>query len=202
MEIQKRENDVVMGTFGRGFWVLDDYSALREVSAAALAEQARLYPLRDAYRHQAAGLAPQGSAGLGPLAGNFSTPNPPNGAVFTYSVGAPFADNEGLVLVIENARGEKFRQMSIDKSVGLRRVTWNFTGEIAPADTAAAPQGGRQGQPGRAGGQGAGQGQGRGGGPQLPIAPNGRYKATLGKMVDGKVTPIGAGQWFSVSDEK
>ena len=204
MEIQKRENDIVMATFGRGFWVLDDYSALREITASTLAESARLYPLRDAYRFDMAGMAPQGAAGLGPLAGNFTTPNPPNGAVFTYSVGVPFADNEGLVLVIENARGEKFRQMSIDKSVGLRRVTWNFTGEIAPADTAAPPQGGRQGQPGRAGGQGAGQGQGqgRGGGPQLPIAPNGRYKATLGKMVDGKVTPIGPSQWFSVSDEK
>jgi photosystem II stability/assembly factor-like uncharacterized protein len=199
MEIQKRENDVVMATFGRGFWILDDYSALREVTAASLAEDARLYPLRDAYRFDMAGLAPQGSAGLGPLAGNFTTPNPPNGAVFTYSVGKPMAENEGLVLVIENARGEKFRQLNLDKSVGLRRVAWNFTGEVQAAPSGdAAQQGGRQGQAGRQGGGGPG----RGGGANLPIAPNGRYKATLGKMVDGKVTPIGQPQWFAVTTEK
>ena len=33
MAIQKRENDLVLGTFGRGVYVLDDYSALREISA-------------------------------------------------------------------------------------------------------------------------------------------------------------------------
>jgi len=203
MEIQKRENDIVMATFGRGFWILDDYSPLRELSAAALAEDARLYPLRDAYRIDPIGLAPQGAAGLGPLAGNYTTPNPPNGAVFTYSVGKPLADNEGLVLVIENARGEKFRQLNLDRAVGLRRVAWPFTGEVQTAPAGETPQGGAQGQPGRAGGPPAAappQVQGRGGGPQLPIAPPGRYKATLGKMVDGKVTPIGQPQWFSVSE--
>ena len=203
MEIQKRENDIVMATFGRGFWILDDYSPLRELTAASLAEDARLYPLRDAYRFDSMGLAPQGAAGLGPLAGNFTTPNPPNGAVFTYSVGKPLADNEGLVLVIENARGEKFRQLNLDKSVGLRRVAWPYTGEVQTAPAGETPQGGRQGQAGRAGGPPAGappQFQGRGGGPQLPIAPPGRYKATLGRMVDGKVTPIGQPQWFSVTE--
>ena len=52
MQIQKRESDVVMGTFGRGFWILDDYSALREVSAQAMAEEARLFPMRHAYQFQ------------------------------------------------------------------------------------------------------------------------------------------------------
>ena len=206
MQLQKRENDVVMATFGRGFWILDDYSALRELSAATLAEEARLYPLRDAYRFDTAGMAPQGSAGLGPLAGNYTTPNPPAGAVFTYSVGKPLADNEGLVLLIENARGERFRRMSIDKSVGLRRVAWNLTGEVQTGtDAAGAPAAGRQGEAGRAGGPPAGAPvafQGRGGGPQLPIAPPGRYKATIGRMVNDTVTSIGPSQWFSVTENK
>ncbi len=203
MEIQKRENDVVMATFGRGFWILDDYSALREITPAALAEEARLYPLRDAYKFDTVGMAPQGSAGLGPLAGNFTTPNPPAGAIFTYSVGKPLAENEGLVLVIEDARGQKFRQMSLDKTVGLRRVAWNYTGEVQAPPAGDAAAGGRQGQAGRAGGppQGAGRGGGRGG-PQLPVAEPGRYKATLGKMVNDKVTPIGPSQWFAVTESK
>ena len=48
MAVQKRENDLVLGTFGRGFYVLDDYSALREITPQTLAEDARLFPLRDA----------------------------------------------------------------------------------------------------------------------------------------------------------
>ncbi|HUF23159.1 MAG TPA: hypothetical protein VMN81_03445 [Vicinamibacterales bacterium] len=197
MQLQKRETDVVMATFGRGFWILDDYSALREMSAAALAEDARLYPLRDAYRVDMAALAPQGAAGLGPLAGNYTTPNPPSGAVFTYSVGRPMADNESLVLVIEDARGEQFRRMALDKSVGLRRVVWNLTGEVQPAAG--------QGAPGRAGGPPAAAqpaGRGRGGGPQLPVAEPGRYKATLGKLVNDTVTPIGPSQWFAVTESR
>ena len=38
-----------MATFGRGFYILDDYSALRELTPQTLAEEARLFPLRDAY---------------------------------------------------------------------------------------------------------------------------------------------------------
>lgn len=46
--IQKRENDLVLGTFGRGFYVLDDYSSLRNVGIADLNNEAALYPIRDA----------------------------------------------------------------------------------------------------------------------------------------------------------
>ena len=48
--IQKREGDLVAGTFGRGVYILDDYTALRELTPQALAERARLYPMRDAYQ--------------------------------------------------------------------------------------------------------------------------------------------------------
>jgi hypothetical protein len=83
MAVQKRETDLVLGTFGRGFYVLDDYSPLREISAATLAEDARLFPLRDAYLFTPVGLAPAGTAGIGAMAGNWTTPNPPFGAVLT-----------------------------------------------------------------------------------------------------------------------
>ncbi len=185
MQLQRRENDVVMATFGRGFWILDDYSALREITPAALAEDARLYPLRDAYRFDTAGLAPQGAAGLGPLAGNYTTPNPPAGAVFTYSVGKELPAGETLVLTIDDARGEQFRRVTLVKTPGLHRFAWNLRGEVQGGPTAATA-----GTPGR------------GGGPQLPIAETGRYTATLGTMVAGKVTPIGAPQTFSVTDGK
>ena len=62
--------------------------ALREISPQTLAEDARLFPLRDAYIFNQLGLAPAGTAGIGPMAGNWTAPNPPFGAVFTYSVNA------------------------------------------------------------------------------------------------------------------
>jgi len=46
--IQKRENDLVLGTFGRGFYVLDDYSALRNVKETDLTSEGFLFPIRDA----------------------------------------------------------------------------------------------------------------------------------------------------------
>ncbi|AUC14959.1 glycosyl hydrolase [Tenacibaculum sp. SZ-18] len=46
--IQERENDLVLGTFGRGFYVLDDYSVLRTIENAKPTEKAKIYPIRTA----------------------------------------------------------------------------------------------------------------------------------------------------------
>src|SRR5690606_7885275 len=97
MAIQKRENDLVLATFGRGFYILDDYSPLREITSETLAREAELYPLRDAYLFSPKGLAPAGSAGIGTLSGNTTFPNPPMGAVFTYSVGNEIPGDAKLV---------------------------------------------------------------------------------------------------------
>ena len=183
LQLQRRENDVVLGTFGRGFWILDDYSALRGMSNETLAEKAQLYPLRDAYKFDMNGMAPQGAAGLGPLAGNYTTPNPPAGAVFTYSVGQALASGESLVLTIADAEGKTFRQLTLDKGPGLHRVAWNLRGEVQSpsADAAQAPNRFA---------------------PSIPVAEPGRYTATLGILVDGTVTPIGDPQTFGVTDVK
>jgi photosystem II stability/assembly factor-like uncharacterized protein len=80
--IQKRENDLVLGTFGRGFYVLDDYTPLRAVDPALLERDAALFPVRDALmyveaRHRA--IESQGET-------FFAAPNPSFGAVVTYYV--------------------------------------------------------------------------------------------------------------------
>ena len=46
--IQERENDLVLGTFGRGFYVMDDYSVLRNIENAEPTESAKIYPVRTA----------------------------------------------------------------------------------------------------------------------------------------------------------
>ena len=46
--IQKRENDLVAASFGRGFFVLDDYSSLREMTEEKLSKEGSLFNTRDA----------------------------------------------------------------------------------------------------------------------------------------------------------
>jgi photosystem II stability/assembly factor-like uncharacterized protein len=86
IDIQKRESDLVLATFGRGFYILDDYSPLRDVTAEALAEDGRLFPVKDAWmfveRQPLGGLGSKEKGFQGES--YFAAPNPPVAAVFTY----------------------------------------------------------------------------------------------------------------------
>jgi photosystem II stability/assembly factor-like uncharacterized protein len=155
LTIQRRESDVVMGTFGRGFYVLDDYSALREITTQTLAEEARLFPLRHAYSFQPGGLAPAGAAGVLAISGNFSTPNPPVGAYITYHVRQTYPADTRLLLNIADASGTIVRTCELSKTAGLTRIVWNLAGNAGAG-------GGRGGAGGRGGG-GGGRGGGGGG---------------------------------------
>jgi photosystem II stability/assembly factor-like uncharacterized protein len=80
--IQKRENDLVLATFGRGFYILDDYSPLRSLKQDTLDKPGVIFPVKDAL------MFPQYS----PIGGGkghfgesyFTAENPPYGATFTY----------------------------------------------------------------------------------------------------------------------
>jgi hypothetical protein len=83
LAIQRRENDLVGASFGRGFYILDDYSPLRYVTNALLEQDSALFKPRKAWwyiERSNLGFGDKGSAG----AGLFSAENPPFGAVFTY----------------------------------------------------------------------------------------------------------------------
>jgi hypothetical protein len=88
LAIQRRENDLIGATFGRSFYVLDDYSALREVTEEQLNEEAKLFPTRKAwwYKERSTLGGQKGSQG----AQYFTAPNPPFGAVFTYYIGKEY----------------------------------------------------------------------------------------------------------------
>jgi len=77
--IQERENDLVAATFGRGFYIIDDYSALRTLNATTLdTAKAIIFPVQDALMYvQDGGRYGQGST-------VYAAPNPEFGAVFTY----------------------------------------------------------------------------------------------------------------------
>ncbi len=83
LEIQRRENDLVLATFGRGFYILDDYTPLRHLSQQTLRQPAKLFPIKKASMYiQTNPLAGGEKAFQG--ASFFTAPNPPFGAVFTY----------------------------------------------------------------------------------------------------------------------
>ncbi len=82
IEIQRRENDVVAATFGRGFYVLDDYSPLRDMTQEHLEADFHMFPIKNAWLYN-----PQDK--LGGVRGSqgdsyFVAENPPFGATFTY----------------------------------------------------------------------------------------------------------------------
>jgi len=52
LAIQRRENDLVLGTFGRGFFVLDDYSILRNIGSGKVEDKAKIFAIRDALQYE------------------------------------------------------------------------------------------------------------------------------------------------------
>jgi photosystem II stability/assembly factor-like uncharacterized protein len=83
IEIHHRDHDLVGATFGRGFYVLDDYTPLRHISQVVKDQQNAILPVRDAWWYvpsvpmQATGMPGQGTT-------RFASDNPPFGAVITY----------------------------------------------------------------------------------------------------------------------
>jgi hypothetical protein len=152
--IQERENDLVGASFGRGFFVLDDYSALREMTSDNLSKKGKLFKPRDAKLFK-----PRNS--LGNTGGQFYTAkNPEYGAVFTYNLNdvpktskslrmqrerrlnadnkdVPFpgydklADemNEkpaSIILTIKDSEGNHIRNVKKNASNGSSRIAWNL----------------------------------------------------------------------------
>jgi photosystem II stability/assembly factor-like uncharacterized protein len=172
--IQKRDGDLVAGTFGRGVFILDDYTALRDVTAQGLAERARLYPMRDAYQYNELG---QFEATWG----NTTYQNPPYGALMTYSVGQAPAGDAKLAIQIADDQGKQVRRIELAGDAatpGLHRAAWDLRGE----PPAGAGRGGA--------GFGGGGFGGRGGNAGPPVA-QARYTATIGTVTGDAFTAIG-----------
>ena len=82
LDIQKRESDLVAATFGRGFYVLDNYSPLRNLTKETLDKKAFLYPVKDVLVYIPT--SPLGLTGAGSQGANyFMAENPTFGAVFS-----------------------------------------------------------------------------------------------------------------------
>ena len=171
LHLQQRETDLVVGTFGRGTFILDDYAALREVNGQVLAEKAWLFALS---------VPPISTTNAGmsrPRGGNETNPNPPFGAILTYHVGQPLDDDAELVLTVTTESGEHIRRLDLDAAPGMHRVAWDLRHEPPPPP----PEGTRRRGPRRG-----------------PLVDTGRYVATLGSLKEDAVMDLGLSQTFVV----
>lgn len=110
INIQEREKDLVLGTFGRGFYIMDDYSALRELSNELLSKEAHIFPVSEALQYEPyspiaasttiSWLGPKGFQGETYYLGE----NPMFGAAFTYYLKEKY---ETLASKREKAEGKK-----------------------------------------------------------------------------------------------
>ena len=181
IEIQRRENDVVLGTFGRGIYILDDYSPLRAFTPQVLQEEATLFAPRAAKLFN-----PTAYERGGAIAELFTGENPPFGALLTYNVGRAQAGSTELVITIADASGAVVREMNAPGTLGLQRVVWNLRRNPPPQPA------------GRAGGPGGGGGGGGGQQAQGELVGAGNYTVRLNRRVGGALTPIGAPQQLQV----
>jgi len=124
--IQERFGDLVVGTNGRGIWIMDDISPLREYGSAALAaSNAALLKPRPAYRfkdRQAIDSLGEGSRGDGRTTA---------GATINYFM--KDADSSGATLEIIDENGTRIRTLRGAAQKGLNRTSWNLRGEPSPS---------------------------------------------------------------------
>ncbi len=206
--IQRRENDLVAASFGRGFYVLDDITPIREMSSSMLSNEATLFPVKDAYWYvQIDEVYGQGN-------NEYSAENPPYGAVFTYYMSEslksiedtrkekekeltksnsniPFPgwdklDEEKrqpkpqILLTIKDSNGEVVNTIEGKNAKGINRVSWDLTYASRSGERLSGPSGG---------------GGWFGGGVQ---ATPGTYTVTLSKLVDGQMTDLSEPVEFKV----
>ena len=153
LTIQKRENDLVAASFGRGFYVLDDYSALRDFTEENLAKKAKLFSPRPAKW-----FVPRSKVG-NTGADYYFAKNPEFGAVFTYHLSEDYKtkkqlrktaekklkntnirfpgwdalDSEAseksaqIILTIHDTDGNVIQKVNQKASKGSHRISWNLS---------------------------------------------------------------------------
>jgi len=152
--IQKRENDLVLASFGRGFYILDDYSILRELTFENLKQEAYIFPVKTALEYIPTnplglkGKGHQGEAfylaknpGFGATIRYYLQETPEtlkekrkkameNGELIYPSNDQFFAEDHDesayLLFVIKDKDGSEVRKIKTNASKGINSVNWNL----------------------------------------------------------------------------
>ncbi|HEX9164545.1 MAG TPA: hypothetical protein VF862_01440 [Gemmatimonadales bacterium] len=118
--VQERFNDLVIATYGRGLWIMDDITPLQQLTTEVMARPAHLFGLRPAWRFRVA--EPPYAPMYDPVTGE----NPPLGAVINYWLKAK-ADS--VAITVLDASGTTVKTLAGTTEPGLNRVTWDLLTE-------------------------------------------------------------------------
>ena len=116
--VQEHFNDLVISTYGRGFWILDDLTPLQQMTPQVLAADAHLFPPRPAYRFRP--ITAPSSPYDDPTIGE----NPPYGAAINYHLKS--APAGPVTVTILDQTGAVVRTLSAPATAGLNRMYWDL----------------------------------------------------------------------------
>jgi photosystem II stability/assembly factor-like uncharacterized protein len=122
--IHPRDNDLVIGTHGRGVWIVDDITPLVEWAADVTSADAKLFPLRPATIFQL--WKDESYRGNSEFAGE----NPPFGAIVSYHLGRVVPSAR---ITVTNRQGRTLRTLEAPASAGLHRLVWDLRHEPPPS---------------------------------------------------------------------
>ena len=136
-DIALKDGDLIAGTHGRSFWILDDVSALRQLTPAVASARAHLFQPRDVPRITWGGGAPAGARPTGA--------NPSSGTILQYHIASTKSlvtlevrDSTGaLVRSLTSEQDSASRADSIARSITVKRVTDSLVATGVAADVAA-----------------------------------------------------------------
>ncbi|MEO1128196.1 MAG: glycosyl hydrolase [Planctomycetota bacterium] len=210
IDVQRRENDLALATFGRGIYVIEDYTPLRTIDEDLLEQDAVLFPIKDALAYMQTSRFSDRSGRGWQGATYFAAPNPPYGAIFTYYLKDALTSREDsrkkaekeddweyptieefreerrepdprIVLTVRDRNGDVVRRVTGKTGKGMHRIAWDLRyPSTNPINLGSSSLAPWQRAPS---------------GPH--VAP-GRYIVTLAKEVDGVMTELAGPLAFNV----
>lgn len=135
--VQPREHDLVIGTHGRGIYIIDDITPLEKMGEANRVGT-YLFPVKGATEYNPNSSVPGGARGAGATGDReFSAPNPAFGAIVTYFIRDSLPKGAEVTLAVYDAAGNRVRDLTASKKPGMHRVTWDL--RTAPPYTVRRP---------------------------------------------------------------
>ncbi|MGH9322242.1 MAG: WD40/YVTN/BNR-like repeat-containing protein [Vicinamibacteria bacterium] len=126
--IHPRDNDLVLGTHGRGIWILDNVNALQELTPEVLASEAHVFGVEPAEMIRYIRVkAEEGDM-------FFQGKNPPAGAIVDYFLKGepPEGDESAISLAVYDSAGNEVRGLEPSRKRGINRVIWDLRHEKLP----------------------------------------------------------------------
>jgi photosystem II stability/assembly factor-like uncharacterized protein len=121
--VQEHFNDLVISTYGRGFWIMDDITPLQQLADSVLAKSAHLFAPRAAYRFRP--ITAPSTTYDDPTVGN----DPEYGAAINYYLAAPARTAPQLEIL--DGASRVIRSMAGPNTAGLNRVHWDLRGTLS-----------------------------------------------------------------------